>query len=75
MSYGRTPNRGHGRRKPAHRWAEDYAFLDRRDRHCRDDIYDLDDSYYLNEHSHSPWYLEAVEDTDRIIFLLVSLAL
>ena len=75
MSYGRTPHRGHGRRKPAHRWAEDYSFLDRRDRHCRDDIYDFPDWYYINEHSHGPWYLEASEDMERLIFLLASMAL
>ena len=75
MSYGRTPNRGHGRRKPAHVWVEDHSFLDRRDRYYNNDIYDFDDTYYLNEHSRSPWYLEATEDYDRLIVLLISLAL
>ena len=75
MSYGRTPNRGHGRRKPAHVWAEDHSFLDRRDRYYNNDIYDFDDTYYLNEHSRSPWYLEAAEDYDRLIVLLISMAL
>ena len=75
MSYGRTPNCGHGRRKPAHVWAEDHSFLDRHDRYYNNDIYDFDDTYYLNEHSRSPWYLEATEDYDRLIVLLISLAL
>ena len=75
MSYGRTPNRGHGRRKPAHVWAEDHSFLDRRDRNYNNDIYDFDDTYYVNEHSRSPWYLEATEDYDRLIVLLISMAL
>ena len=70
MSYGRTPHRGHGRRKPAHRWAEDYSFLDRRDR------YYGDNRYYRDEHlSGHPCYVELGDDIVLLVFMLASMAL
>ena len=63
MSYGRTPNRGHGRRKPAHDWSEDYPFLDRHD--C----------YYRDEFSPGAPSLALDEATDELIIMLVSMAL
>ena len=63
MSYGRTPNRGHGRRKPAHVWAEDYSFLDRHDR------------YYSDEHLCGPCYVELADDVAILIFMLAAIAL
>ena len=62
MSYGRTPNRGHGRRKPAHVWAEDYSFLDRHDR------------YYRDEYSPGAPMLALVDDSEKFILILVSMA-
>ena len=70
MSYGRTPYRGHGRRKPAHRWAENPSFLDRRDRHYGDN------RYYRDEHLYGhPCYIELGDDIALLIFMLASMAL
>ena len=64
MSYGRTPHRGHGRRKPAHRWAEDTFFLDRRE------------PYYREEHLYGrPCYVELGNDIAILVFMLAFLAL
>ena len=63
MSYGRTRNRGHGRRKPAHVWTEDYSFLARRDR------------YYPDNHWSGAPALALSEAADELILLLVSIAL
>ena len=63
MSYGRTPNRGHGRRKPAHVWAEDYSFLDRHDH------------YYRDEFSPGAPSLALADAADELIVFLVSFAL
>ena len=64
MSYGRAPNRGHGRRKPAHVWAEDYSFLDRRE------------PYYREEHLYGrPCYVELGNDIAILVFMLAFLAL
>ena len=63
MSYGRTRNRGHGRRKPAHVWIEDHSFLDRRDR------------YYPDNHWSGAPALALSDATDELIVLLVSIAL
>ena len=70
MSYGRTPHRGHGRRKPAHRWAENPSFLDRRDRHYGDN------RYYRDEHlCGHPCYVEIGDDIALLVFMLASMAL
>ena len=61
MSYGRTPNRGHGRRKPAHVWVEDHSFLDRH--YC----------YYRDEYSSGAPALALADAADELIFFLVSM--
>ena len=63
MSYGRTPHRGHGRRKPAHVWAEDYSFLARH--YC----------YYRDEYSSGAPTLALVDAADELILFLVTMAL
>ena len=63
MPYGRTPNRGHGRRKPAHVWAEDHSFLDRH--YC----------YYRDEYSSGAPTLALVDAADELILFLVTMAL
>ena len=60
MSYGRTRHRGHGRRKPAHVWAEDHSFLDR----C-----------YRDDHWSGAPTLALVDATDELILMLVTMAL
>ena len=60
MSYGRTRHRGHGRRKPAHVWIEDHAFLDR----C-----------YRDDHWSGAPTLALVDATDELILMLVTMAL
>ena len=70
MSYGRTPYCGHGRRKPTHRWAEDYSFLNRRERY-----YD-DNRYYRDEYlCGRPCYVELGNDIAILVFMLAFLAL
>ena len=64
MSYGRTPRRGHSRRKPAHRWAEDTSFLDRRE------------PYYREDHLYGrPCYVELGNDIAILVFMLAFLVL
>ena len=63
MPYGRTPNRSHGRRKPAHVWIENYSFLDRHN------------WYYRDEYSSGAPSLALADAMDELILFLVSIAL